>query len=53
MHTHTTPNTHTHTPLSQTTKHGARLARAAEDGAGFTFRKKHTSLTNNVQFTHK
>jgi hypothetical protein len=33
-------------------KHGALLARAAEDGADFTFHKKHTTLTN-IQFTHK
>jgi hypothetical protein len=39
-HTHSTK--HTHTPLSQTSKHGALLARAAEDGADFTFHKKHT-----------
>jgi hypothetical protein len=43
---------HTHTPLSQTTKHGTLLARAAADGADFTFHKKYTSLTN-VRFTHK
>jgi hypothetical protein len=44
-HTHSTK--HTHTPLSQTSKHGgALLARAAEDGADFTFHKKHTTLTN-------
>jgi hypothetical protein len=36
-HTHSTK--HTHTPLSQTSKHGALLARAAEDGADFTFHK--------------
>jgi hypothetical protein len=49
-HTHSTK--HTHTPLSQTSKHGALLTRAAEDGANFTFHKKHTTLTN-TQFTHK
>jgi hypothetical protein len=49
-HTHNTK--HTHTPLSQTSKHGALLARAAEDGADFTFDKKRTTLTN-TQFTHK
>jgi hypothetical protein len=49
-HTYTT--NHKHTPLSQTTKHGALLARATADGAYFTFHKKRTSLTH-VQFTHK
>jgi ribonuclease HI len=49
-HTYTTK--HTHTTLSQTSKHGALLARAAKDGADFTFHKKHTTLTN-IQFTHK
>jgi ribonuclease HI len=42
---------HTLTPLSQTTKHGALLARAAEDGADFSFHKKHTTLTQPSQ-TH-
>jgi hypothetical protein len=49
---HTYSTKQTHTPLSQTPKHGALLARAAEDGADFTFHKKHTLLTN-IQFTHK
>jgi hypothetical protein len=43
---------HTHTPLSQTTKHGALLPRAASDGADFSSHKKHASLTH-IQFTHK
>jgi ribonuclease HI len=43
---------HTHTPLSQTTKHGALFARDAEDGADFSFHKKHSTLTN-IQFIHK
>jgi hypothetical protein len=43
---------HTHTPLAHTTKHGALLARAAADGAGFSLHKTHASR-NNVQFTHK
>ena len=49
-HIHSTKHTHTHP--SQTSKHGALLARAAEDGADFSFHKKHTTLTN-IQFTHK
>jgi hypothetical protein len=49
---HTKNTNHMHTPLSQTSKHGAHLARAAAVGADFTFRGKHASLTN-VQFTHK
>jgi hypothetical protein len=49
-HAHSTK--HTHTLLSQTSKHGALLARAAEDGADFTFHKNQTTLTN-IQFTHK
>jgi hypothetical protein len=43
---------YTHTSISLTSKHGTLLARAAADGADFTFHKKHTSLTN-VQFTYK
>jgi hypothetical protein len=35
-----------HTPISKTTKHGALLACAAEDGADFTFHKRNTTLTN-------
>ena len=49
-HTHSIK--HTHTPLSQTSKHGALLARAAKAGADFSFHKKHSTLTN-IQFTHK
>jgi hypothetical protein len=52
MHTYTATNTHTHTPLTHTTKHGALLARIAEDGADLTFHKKHTTLTN-IHFTQK
>jgi ribonuclease HI len=36
---HTYSTKHTHTPLSKTTKHGALLARAAEDGADLSFHK--------------
>jgi hypothetical protein len=36
-HTHSIK--HTHTPLSHTSKHGALLARAAEDGADLSFHK--------------
>jgi hypothetical protein len=32
--------------------HGALLARAAVDGADFSFHKKHSTLTN-IQFAHK
>jgi hypothetical protein len=46
---HTYITKQTHTPLSQI--HGALLARAAADGADFTFHKKHTSLTH-AMFTH-
>jgi ribonuclease HI len=49
---HTYSTKHTHTPLSHATKHGALLARAAEDGADFSFHKKYTSLIN-IHFTHK
>jgi hypothetical protein len=49
---HTYITKHTHTPLSQTVKHGTLPALAAADGADITFDEKHTSLTN-VQFTHK
>jgi hypothetical protein len=49
---HTNSTKHTHTPLSQTSKHGHLLARAKDDGADFTFHKKHTKLTN-TQFNHK
>jgi hypothetical protein len=34
---HTYNTKHTHTPVSQTTKHGALLPRAAADGADFNF----------------
>jgi hypothetical protein len=51
-HTHTHNTKHTHTPLSHTSKHGALLARAKEDGTDFTFHKNHTALTNTL-FTHK
>jgi hypothetical protein len=37
---------------THTTKYGALFARAAADGADFTFHKTHTSLTD-IQFTHK
>jgi hypothetical protein len=50
--THTYNTKHTHTPFSQTTKHGALLARAAADGADLTFHKEHSSRIN-VQFTHE
>jgi hypothetical protein len=50
MHAYITKDTHT--PFSQTTKHGALLARAAAEGADFTFHQKHTSVTN-AQFTNK
>jgi hypothetical protein len=43
---HTYNTKHTHTPLSQPTKHGALLARAVADGSDFSFHKRHTSLTN-------
>jgi hypothetical protein len=36
---HTYITKHTHTPLSQTTAHGALLASAGADGAGFTLHK--------------
>jgi hypothetical protein len=36
---HTYNTNHTHAPLSKHTKHGALLARAAADGADFTFHK--------------
>jgi hypothetical protein len=42
---HTYNIKHIHSPLSQTTNNGALLARAAADGADFTFHKN-TSLTN-------
>jgi hypothetical protein len=49
---------HTHTPLSQTSKHGALLARAGAAGADFTFHKttpqspmsnSHTSNKNSCR----
>jgi hypothetical protein len=52
-HAHTYSTTkYTYTPIAQTSKHGACLARAAADEADFTFHKKHIALTH-VQFTHK
>jgi hypothetical protein len=46
--THTYITNHTHTPLSQASKHGALLARAAAAGADFTFHKKtHQSPISN------
>jgi hypothetical protein len=49
---HTYNAKHTHTHLSQTSNNGALLARAAADGADFTFHKKDSSITN-IEFTHK
>jgi ribonuclease HI len=49
---HTYSTKHTHMPLSQTTTHGALIARPAADGADFTLHKKH--ITNQCSsHTHK